>query len=533
MRGKCAHIAGKCAAVRLTGAEEPPGLDSQGLSVSITQRTTSTVPDPSLRATGTDKPSQTRAAAPAFRTSHVMPNTPTCLVCQTLSDAELRDMPTTGRWHALDWSARNGHQLTEWGVRTHLTHVRRGQRRIAPPLTAADPQPAPEPADNIDQPEPREGATGITDEELRARGYNPPAGWTFVTLSEKTDLGIQHWRVKGGVDDDGLGLTIKQAEPVTHRVHIAAKLPPRRATDLKTAFVYGDAQIGWVLNEDEQWEPTHDLAAMDVATQVLADLEAEHGVDDVVDLGDTLDLPGLSKHRSSPSVTVFGSLNKALQSAYEYESTLAALTPNARRAKLRGNHDDRIILYLIDKAQDLVGIRRAGDDKTPVLSLPFLLRADETGFDYSQPYPTGEVWLGAGVRLVHGPCTRPTNNATSDKYLADRPDCSTIYGHTHRPGFTYRTFETRTGPIVRLAGSPGSLCRVDGMVPSSRGGHTDTGRPARLQERWAQGVAVVFYHPTDEAFTPLVEHIPIQDGQAYWRGRRYTARCTVNGEPLS
>lgn len=465
-----------------------------------------------------------RAHTLAFRTSHVMPNTPTCGVCETLTDADLAQMPTTGRKDALAWSEHHGHGLTEWGVRVHIKHIREEQRHV---------NPAPEP-DTTDEPTPTADATGITDDELRARGYNPPTGWTFVTLTETNEAGTQHWRVKGGTGDDGgLTHTITQAEPTNTRIHIAAQLPPRRATDLNTAFVYGDAQIGWILDDNDEWIPTHDLAAMDVAAQVLADLQAEHGVDDVVDLGDTLDLPGLSKHRSSPSATVFGSMNRALQSSYEFDATIAALTPSARRQRLRGNHDDRVITYLIDKAEQLVGLRRAGDDTTPVLSLPFLTRADETGFAYSTPYPTGEVWLGEGLRLVHGPCVRPTNNATSDKYLADRPDCSTVYGHTHRPGFTYRTFETRNGPIVRLAGSPGSLCRVDGMVPSARGGHTDTGRPARLQERWAQGVAVVFYHPTDEAFTPLVEHIPIQDGVAYWRGRHYRSRVSVDGKPLS
>lgn len=150
----------------------------------------------------------------------------------------------------------------------------------------------------------------------------------------------------------------------------------------------------------------------------------------------------------------------------------------------------------------------------------------------TEAYPTGEFWVTPDLRCAHGPCVKPTNNSTSDKYLSDRPDASTFYGHTHRPGYTYRTYETFHGPLTRTAGTSGSLCRVDGTLPSARGGHTPTGRPTKPTEKWGQGVTLAFSHHSDPNFTPIVEHFPIHDGVAYRHGREYRARVDVNGTEL-
>jgi hypothetical protein len=66
------------------------------------------------------------------------------------------------------------------------------------------------------------------------------------------------------------------------------------------------------------------------------------------------------------------------------------------------------------------------------------------------------------------------------------------------------------------------LARIDGAVPSTRGGHDLDGRPLYRAEDWQQGLSVVEYIPGDGEFN--LEMIPIRDGWARWRGRDYVAR---------
>jgi hypothetical protein len=81
------------------------------------------------------------------------------------------------------------------------------------------------------------------------------------------------------------------------------------------------------------------------------------------------------------------------------------------------------------------------------------------------------------------------------------------------------TREDHDGPRTILAASPGCLARIDGAVPSVKGGTDLDGRPIVRHEDWQQGIAVVDYQPGDGDFH--LELVPIRDGEARWRGVDY------------
>ncbi len=63
------------------------------------------------------------------------------------------------------------------------------------------------------------------------------------------------------------------------------------------------------------------------------------------------------------------------------------------------------------------------------------------------------------------------------------------------------------------------MARIDGVVPSTKGGTDLDGRPIQRHEDWQQGIAVVRYEADDGRFT--YENIAIHEGWALWQGKEY------------
>lgn len=456
--------------------------------------------------------------------------TPDCILCATLPPSVLAEFEATPgtRPKREQWLAARGYkELRDHAIRLHQRH-RRQEREGSDISAALDPMGG---VDAFVEEVTREEA----DKYFADKGITLPPGFIGGTIEVRTGDPAKpekHWlRVKPEETDESRW-EVREAQPVNVRISVAARLPERRATRLRTAVIYPDAQIWYWQGKDGVWHTTHDEAALDVALQVQMDVEAEHGVDDLVDLGDFLDFPVFSKHRSSPVHVLRESLGRSIDRGHTILAERRAVSPKATARMLDGNHDARLILHLIDTNPFLVGLRVAGQDKDepPVLSLRNLLRLADIGWEHVGPYPTGEVWLSPDFRLVHGDCVRPSSAATNTAYLRD--EVSTIYGHTHRAGMDYRSVQRQEGLRRYVAGSPGMLCRVDGSVPSAKGGHDDDGQPSLSRgETWDQGIFVVHYDP--EGGTPRVEHVLIHSGHAVWRGRDYYARCDADGNPLT
>jgi len=318
-------------------------------------------------------------------------------------------------------------------------------------------------------------------------------------------------------DDPYQPFPIKQAEKMTIKPANISK--PKKNDGWKLAALMPDTQIGYRFYEDGSVIEFHSEEAIDVAFQIVAHANEMYGVDDIINLGDTLDLPAQSRHHQE--IAFQNSTNLAIQRGYEYLAQQRATVPDANIVFLEGNHDCRIYKYLAENAPAVANMRQAGTTPNdwPVNSLPHLLRMDELGIVYAGGYPAGEYWLNENLRCIHGDRVN-SGGSTAMKYINANHHVSTIYGHIHRIETLYHTNHTSTGPARNAAFSPGCLCRVDGSVPSVKGGVTPNEKPVKYWENWQQGVGFAWYKDTGE-FT--LQSVPIFDDWAVFAGREFRA----------
>lgn len=296
------------------------------------------------------------------------------------------------------------------------------------------------------------------------------------------------------------------------------KLPPVKAKQqdksLKTCVVLPDIQIGYYRMNGMGLEPTHDERALDVALSVLKKVNP----DKVVLLGDNLDLPEFGKYRlsSAYSLTTQATIDRATQLCAQVRDA----APHADIYWLSGNHEERLVNYVIDNAKAAFGLRRGNTpDSWPVLSVPYLCRFDDYGIQYVPGYPAGQVWINQRLRCIHGYKVR-SNGSTAHAYL-NSEKTSVIYGHIHRREWAERSREDWDGAKTILAASPGTLARTDGAVPSTKGGIDLDGRPLTIVEDWQQGLAVVHYEEGDGEF--WYQQVPIHNGRAFYNNKVYEA----------
>lgn len=311
---------------------------------------------------------------------------------------------------------------------------------------------------------------------------------------------------------------ITPAKPVQVNVRSVRTALKPAASDWKTAVVFPDPQIGFRKLEDGSLDPFHDDKAMSVALQILDYENSRYGVDEVINLGDFLDLPSQGKY--AQEATFANTTQLALDAGHEFLAKQRALAPDAKIVLIEGNHDRRLQNFVEANTLSAFGLRRANmPDSWPVMSLPYLLRLDDLGVDYIDAYPAGVHWVADNLRAIHGNKVR-SGGSTAAAYTNATPHISTIFGHTHRLEIQSVTTYDRLGKIRSMAVSPGCLCRVDGAVPSVHGAIGIDGKPAVEWENWQQGVAVIKYKDTGEFFVNLVQ---IDDGQTVYDGVEFNA----------
>lgn len=194
---------------------------------------------------------------------------------------------------------------------------------------------------------------------------------------------------------------------------------------------------------------------------------------------------------------------------------------------LTGN--SRLINSLTDKLPGTVGLSKENDStRTPVLSVPYLLNMDTYDIRYIDGYPDGEYWANDFLRFEHGSVARSAPGATAGKMLD--LGVSTLQGHQHRRELIYRRVNTKKGSRLIFAGSPGCLCSVKGLVPSSRTGIKSNGtQKTSKSENWHQGLSV-FWYETKGQQRSWLEDVVIENGEAFFRGLTFTTTVDENGE---
>lgn len=301
----------------------------------------------------------------------------------------------------------------------------------------------------------------------------------------------------------------------------AVKLPVRKSVSTnrnagtwETCVVLPDIQIGYFRTIDNELEAIHDERAMSVALAFIKDQKPNL----IVLVGDNLDLAELSRYRLTAAyqLTTQATIDRGALFAAE----LRAVAPDARIVWIEGNHEARLPNHILDNARAAFGLKVGNmPESWPVLSVPMLCRFDEYQIEYLPGYPASKFWINDKLRVIHGHKVK-SGGSTAHAYLATEK-VSTIFGHVHRREYGSRMREDHDGAKEIMAASPGCLCRIDGVVPSTKGGMDLDGRPVPTVEDWAQGFALVHYERGDGRFT--YHNIAIHDGWAMFAGKEYVS----------
>jgi hypothetical protein len=140
--------------------------------------------------------------------------------------------------------------------------------------------------------------------------------------------------------------------------------------------------------------------------------------------------------------------------------------------------------------------------------------------EYKPGYPAADLWINKKLKIIHGDRVK-SSGSTAHVYL-NAEKVSVIYGHIHRIETAFKTREDYSGARTIMAASPGCLARIDGAIPSTRGGVDLDGRPLTRFENWQQGVGVVEYEDDgDHKFS--YEVATIYNGWTMFRGKEYRA----------
>ena len=311
---------------------------------------------------------------------------------------------------------------------------------------------------------------------------------------------------------DGPKWPVIQAAPM-YRLP-AAKGTKAKADGWNTCVILPDIQAGYFRAADGQLEAIHDERALAVALSILRDTSP----DLVVLVGDNADFCEFGKYRMSPAYqqTTQATIDRLGLLCAE----LRAAAPEARIVWIAGNHEERLPNMLLDNARAAFGLRAANvPESWPVMSVPHLCHFDRYAIEYLPGYPASSFWINDRLRVIHGDKVR-SGGSTAHGYLANEK-VSVVFGHIHRREYAARTREDRDGPKEIMAASPGCLARVDGVVPSTKGGTDLDGRPIQRHEDWQQGLAVVHYQDGDGRFD--YTNIAIHEGWALWQGKEYSA----------
>jgi len=284
-------------------------------------------------------------------------------------------------------------------------------------------------------------------------------------------------------------------------------------SDWKTAVILPDMQAGYFRMSDDSLTAIHDENAIDLAVALIKKVKPEV----IVMNGDNADFAELGKYRLTPA------FQRTTQATIDYLTVLMfrlrAASPNAKIIWIEGNHEASLSNYVLDNAMAAFGLKRGNaPDSWPVLSIPYLCRFDESQIEYLAGYPASVFWLNNRIKIIHGSKVA-SGNSTAHKYLSTEKT-SVIYGHIHRREWAERTRQDWDGDKTILAASAGCLARVDGVVPSTKGGVDLDGRPLKNTEDWQQGIAVVTYQEGESPFH--LELVPIRDGQMFYRGNIYS-----------
>lgn len=343
------------------------------------------------------------------------------------------------------------------------------------------------------------------DDLMRERGLDPEE-W------EITSMIINEWdAATGQIDLEAktvqklrqLKICLKRKRPVT-------LITPARTSGkfyiAKPRREYGDGPKRVVFVGDQQ-APYHDECLHERFCDFLKDYQPDEGVL----IGDTIDLPDVSRHPPNPEHD--SSAQECVDSGYLVCQGYREAFPPTRWKKLAGNHDERLRRAQIDRLRETYGIRRAlipgQEPEEPVLDVAHLLRLDELGIEYVNPngdYEHAQVNVSPHLAARHGWIARKGSGASALATL-EHLGYSVVVGHTHRQSLVHKTRHDINGSLATLAAcETGCMCRIEGGL-----GYTPS-------PDWQNGFATAEVWP-DGTFK--LDVATFVDEVLYYRDRRY------------
>ena len=243
---------------------------------------------------------------------------------------------------------------------------------------------------------------------------------------------------------------------------LAEKLDP----DL--AVILPDLHFGFI--DDE---PIHNVEAIEAALDYIH----AHMPRRIVLTGDLLDFTEWStKFMVKPEHV--NQTQKALNHLNIFLATLRKLAPDAIIDALEGNHDVRFANYLMQKVPQAFQLKTTEGHSITQVSTYVNFRENNIG--WIAGYPDNETnvfspFIKRPVRAIHGHRVGQPPGKSAE--LHSLPDTSTVFGHIHRAELIWHEGANFT---KYFSMSPGTLCRIDGVVPGSK-----------KRNNWMNGIGVL------------------------------------------
>lgn len=310
-------------------------------------------------------------------------------------------------------------------------------------------------------------------------------------------------------------------------VHIESEIPPlkcisfkakevncckpivKKSSKLKRALIVPDSHNGYSRKDNELIE-FHDRLAWNLVLQISKKVQPER----IIFLGDMLDFAELSdKFIKSPDF--YWTIQPAIVELSWYLFKLRKLNPNAEMDYLGGNHEERLKKSIINHLIAVYQLKKANNANIPVLSVENLLCLNDYNIKYHSDYPNSEIWLNNHLCCSHGSVVRSESGDTAKSILRNAR-CSEIIGHIHRMEMACATKFSRKGPSQYKVFSPGTIARIDGVVPANK-----------AHNNWQQGLCIVEYSEENDELFEIIP-ITINNGKCIFNSELYTGQSDFN-----
>ena len=345
------------------------------------------------------------------------------------------------------------------------------------------------------------GRQDIGDIDIKGVEFSSWGGLVKGPDGKPITVPLHATRVLGKPKELSASQYIKGTIPSIPAIKVPKSAKPKRAA--RTGFVTGDWQVGYYRDPRTQTlDPFHDESAIAAMFAVVRHIKPDFGIlnGDIGDFAPLSRFPQYSGYHNTMDLGIRRVREGVGQTRY-------VAGDNCDLYWNDGNHEQRLIRMLIEKAPGLQDISIPGSD-ADMHSSRAVFDLDKAGFVYNPPFPGEKMMLAPLLGVQHR--KHPAKQTQFD---------SIIHGDDHHLYVHATTIHDSKGSRYIYDASAGCLCRIENM------GHQKPYRPLRswvpsasVNHDWQQGFIVVTIQKDG---TPLIETVPIVRGVAFFRGQAF------------